>query len=498
VIVPEPNPPFTCAENPFLQGCPPVVSPPPPATPGPCADSGQVLDFDALYQAVRADLARADADDASHFRYLTIANRFDAGSCDDAALDVDRQAIAKFVNMISTRPVLTEPEPIDAQRLIYRIDLRDYDLDRAIAVDGVSFADGWEAILASNPYAVSFVGADANAAKRAALTDIPVMFADSVIATAGVGNLYYALIGIDVTQSADDFILEQLGIDLEQNVLDEEQIRAVTTRSGVSTGDLLVQRDDIQIRAGMLWEELEFARTPSSDPLDSPLIQDPLALREGARALIYSQPNGLFAFAVADESGVFIEQDENLLDVRHERSPASPAISCSSCHSAGIFPVGDEARDLVLANARSLGLTRDEVEQLQGIYISSQEFARLVSEDSQAFYQRALQLLDLPITGPDPVGAVYDRFEADLTLPDFAGDLGVTPATLRLDLALLQPALEPLRSGSLRRADVTPFYVDALCTLSVVLENAPAQEVCDAAAAAVAELGGPIPIAVTH
>jgi len=482
----------SCEQNPFQLGCPPVVTPPPSATPSPCAASEQLVDFDELYQAVRGDLARLDADDAIFSRYLTIANRFTAGSC-ATALDVDRQAITKLVNMLSIDARMTAPVAIDAQELIYRIDLRDYSFDRSIAVNGQLFADAWEAIAASNPYAVPFVGDDADAARLASGTDVPVMFADSVLDTATVGNLYYALIDIDVRQSVDDFISSQLGIDQEQDLLDEFEIRAVTTQSGVSTTDLLVQRNDIQVRAGMLWQEFEVPRSASSGTIDSDLFEDPFALRSDPRALIYTLPNGLLAFAVADEHGAFLEQDENLLDVLHGNARALNAVSCSSCHSAGLFPVNDEARPLLLQNAREVGLNRDEIEQLEAVYLDSGELARVTADDSNAFYLRALQLLGLPLTGPDPVGSVADRFEADVALADVAGDLGVTPEDLRLNLDLLDPTLERVRSGVLDRDAFTEVYVESLCVLSVVLENQPDAAICDAVDSAAAL--APIPVA---
>ena len=78
---------------------------------------------------------RRGAEDALYSRYLTIANRFNARVCDQA-LDVDRQAISKLVNMLSFDAVLGPPVAIDQQQLIYRIDLRDYFFDRVLAVDG--------------------------------------------------------------------------------------------------------------------------------------------------------------------------------------------------------------------------------------------------------------------------------------------------------------------------------------------------------------------------
>ena len=91
---------------------------------------------------------------------------------------------------------------------------------------------------------------------------------------------------------------------------------------------------------------------------------------------------------------------------------------------------------------------------------------------------------DLPTTGGDPVSNVFLRFDADLTLKDAAGDLGLTPSDLERNLQLLDPVLSVLRQSTLDRDDFTALFVASLCTLSSPLENQPDPAVCDAALAA--------------
>jgi len=67
-----------------------------------CSKSGQVFGFDDLYAAVADNIAREDAEDQINFRYIALTNRFTAGVCADTALDNDRQALTKMVNMLST------------------------------------------------------------------------------------------------------------------------------------------------------------------------------------------------------------------------------------------------------------------------------------------------------------------------------------------------------------------------------------------------------------
>jgi mono/diheme cytochrome c family protein len=443
-----------------------------------CSDKNQLVDFDELFQQANEDLARADNDDTPFYRYVSITNRFTAGQCADA-LDKDRDGLTKMMNMLSVEAKIEQLIPVNAEETLYRVDLRDFGWDRAISVEGQNFNDVWEAIAANNPYAVEFVGDDADDAKADTLTAFPIMFADQMMDVAIIGNLYYAIINVDVAQPLGTFISDQLGIDLDQNTLDEEQIRAGTTQSRISRQDRLVQRDDIEVRLGALWQSFDF-----EDNANESIFEDPFGFTPGGTEAIFTLPNGMLGFIIADANDAIVEDSDILLDTNQNNFRAITSVSCSNCHATGFIPVVDEVRDIAVANARDIGLDRDEVEQLEGIYVSPQEFARQVTDDSQGFYQAALQRADLPIQGGDPVSSVFLRFDQDISIKDAAGDLGLTPNELQDNLDLLNPVLSVLDRGTLDRDDFTALFVDSLCILSTPLENQPDAAVCDAAAAA--------------
>jgi mono/diheme cytochrome c family protein len=451
-----------------------------PQTGGNCLDDNQLVDFDDLFIAINRDLATADNDDQVFFRYISLTNRFTAGQCAEA-LEKDRQGLAKMMNMLSINASIEAPVPVDNEETLYRIDLRDFDWDRAIDVEGNNFADVWEAIAANNPYAVEFVGDDADDAKDDTQTAFPVMFADQMMDVSIIGNLYYAIIDVDVNQPLADFIANELQIDVVANLEDEESVRAGTTKSRISRQDRLVQRDDIEIRGGALWQSFDFEDNGLAN--DS-IFEDPFGFAAGGTEVIFTLPNGMLGFIIADENDAIVEDSDILLDTNQNNFRAITSVSCSNCHAGGLIPVVDEVREVALSNAREIGLDRDEVEQLEGIYVSPTEFARIVQEDSQGFYQRALQLADLPIQGVDPVSNVFLRFDQDVRAEDAAGDLGLTPDDLRDNLDLLNPVLSVLDRGSIDRDDFTALYIDSLCRLSTPLENQPDVAVCDAAAAA--------------
>jgi mono/diheme cytochrome c family protein len=452
-----------------------------------CGD--QIFSFDDLYAEVRRDLATLDADDALTTRYITLTNRFTAGVCADTTLDRDRQALLKMVNALSTETTVEPPIPINSEETIYRINLEDYGWDDAITVvnaDGVAedFLDSWEAIAAANPYAVPFVGDDADQAVEDSGTLFPVMLADSMLDVATIGNLYYALIDVDVQDTLDNFILNDLLIDVVDNLENEDQIRAGTTKSRISRQDRVVQRDDINVRGGVLWQSFDF----ENDQNES-IFEDPFNFAEGGTEAIFTLPNGMLGFIIADADGNIVEDSDILLDTNQANFRAVTSISCSNCHARGLLPVVDEVREIALANALSSGLNNDEVEQLRAVYPEPEEFLRVVEGDSDNFFRRALSQAGVDLDGGDAVSSVFFRFDQDMRLADAAGDLGLTPAALERNLQLINPALLVLDNGVLDRDDFTQFYVDSLCILNAVNENTPDPVLC----ADVAANGGIVP-----
>jgi len=445
---------------------------------GVCND--QLFSWDDLQIAVADDLQDLEADDALTARYISLTNRFTAGVCADTSLDRDRQAIFKMINAISKDPNVTKPTPINDEETIFRIDLADYGLDEPIDVvdaDGnvQSFTDGWEAILAFNPYAVEFEGEDADQAKEDSATLIPVMLADSMLDTAMIGNLYYALIGVNVLDTLDNFILNDLEIDVVQNLADEEQVRAGTTQSNISRQDRVVQRDDIEVRPGVLWQSFDF-----EDDQNESIFENPFDFAEGGTEAIFTLDNGMFGYIIADADSNIVEDSDILLDTKQNNFRAVTSISCSGCHAQGLIPVADEVKKIALDNALVSDLNRDEVEQLEAVYPDPSEFASIIDNDTTRFYKSALSQAGVDLQGVEPVSDVFFRFDTDMLLADAAGDLGFTADRLNDNLELLNPALQVLEDTKLDRDDFTQFYVDSLCILTANQENVPLQALCDA------------------
>lgn len=433
---------------------------------------GQLLTFDDLYERVQADLRSQRSSDRERLRYVTLTNRYNAGACADT-LGRERFALIKLVNMLSTRATISAPEPIDEDQLIYRINLRDYNWDREIEVGGRTFRDAWEAIIAASPYAVPFVGNQAEDVRDDTLTDVPVMNADALLDVAALGELYYALIGVDVDESLATFISDDLGIDVEDNIADGNAVRAGTTRSAISRQDRVVERHEIERRFGAYWQSFDFA----ADDAGQSIFTDPFGFNQGGTEAIFSLPNGMLGFIIADEDDNIVGESNILLDTFQNDFVARTSVSCSNCHAQGYNPVVDEVRPFVSSNRFIFG--RDDFQGVNELYLDPADFADVIAEDS-SYFLRSLERAGLPTTGPDPVAGTFRRFNLDLDLAGAAGELGVTPDELRRELNLLDPSLGALRDITIDRDDFTAVFEESLCILQFISDNQPDPDRCDA------------------
>lgn len=415
--------------------------------------SGGLLDQDELFQRVNDDLVRADAEDRPFFRYLTLANRVGELGC-GAGLDGERAALTKALNSVSLDARAIPPIPVDVDLELFRIDLRDYAWDRPIVVGGKSFSDAWEAVIAQSPYALEYTGDDADDAKEDTGTAVPLLFSNALIAAVARAPLYYAL--IDIPADADDFLSEDLGIDVASGE---------TARAGFSAdaqggeANFLAQRFDLQVRSGVAWQISEFGD----------LFDDPLGDADGEREIVFSLPNGLQGHILADANGRVRSSSNVLIDALESDGKAHIATSFFRSRAAGV-QFEDEVRDFVRQNPRDFGAA--ERAAIRAAFPRQRELQQILDADN-ALYSRALELIGLDIdASPEPVSQSFADFDADVDLATAAGDLLITPAELSDNIDLLEPVLSVLAGGGkIDRDDFNLLYRESACILTVVLEN---------------------------
>lgn len=440
-----------------------------------CYGTLAFADLDSVFQRVAADLATLPVEEAAFYRYLSLSNRSSA-VCDAAELEGDRRALVLGLNLLSLGPSLHAPLAIDEARQLYRVDLRDLDWARSIDVGGLRFRDVWEAIARESPYSVAFTGDAAAQAAAATGTAFPLLFANHVLDRALAGELYSAILGVRPAETWSEFQLRALGVDWDVAFEDGLLQRAGTTRSRSTRDDRLVERTELAGQ-GVLWRLSDVRRAGSS------IFDDPFGYGGQQDQVIFSLPNGLFAFLVANQSDTLVAEAEVVFDTLDDPQPVPNPTSCLACHASGLIPVVDELKEVYLREAPYI-LDASGIELVERLYPDPSTLRELFSADSARF-QQALNELQLPSTGSSPVTQAALRFDAPLTLRDAAGELGVRPDVLAGNLPRW---LSPLASGTLGRDAFAEVYVASLCVLSEPLANRPDSAACERALQAV---GGP-------
>ena len=444
------------------------VDEPPAPAPEPAARCDGSMSFDDLYGAIERDLSAED-DDAPFLRYISLSHRYNQGICPEDLAD-DRLAMMRALNGLSTEVGIVAPEAIDEDGVLYRIDLRDLGWDQPATVDGVAFADKWEAIIAASPYAVELAGDDADAAKAAAQTSVPVLFSDALINATVVGDLYYELIGMGA--NAFD-LFAQLGIDFA-----DVDVRAGMSSSRMSQQDTIIQRFEQGNFQGFYWSRFDIADETGGQSI----FADPLGFQGDVISSLFTLPNGLLAFALFDAAGARIADTEVLVDQFQRDGRVRNSVSCSACHAAGVNPVTDEVRTYVETNR--FDFDADTFGDVDETFVPQLELDDVIQGDN-AFYQASLERAGLASAGGDPVSLVYQRFDGEVSLEAAAGELGITPDELDRDLVALgnegDPVLSVLRTQSLRREQFEGAYLPTLCALLRSSDNQPLAADCDAA-----------------
>lgn len=87
------------------------------------------ISYQSLYESIEKDFNALPAADKVNTRYFHLVNNYNAGVPDDA-LEQVRKGLSKMLNMLSTSDKIYKPVAIDDKNLVYRVDLKLFELDR--------------------------------------------------------------------------------------------------------------------------------------------------------------------------------------------------------------------------------------------------------------------------------------------------------------------------------------------------------------------------------
>jgi len=361
---------------------------------------------------IRDDLSKASDRDRKFLRYFTITHLHNAGVSDDELASY-RAGLSKLVNSLSWGRDVTVPKPIDSNKTIFRIDLRDFEWDEKI----------WDAILAANPYGLTFTTDAAKACYGYTGTSQPFVRADWFVFAASRPPLYHTVLQIPTTSKE---LQKKLGVETERNIRTERVWRAGFNGSGVSGNNRLIERHKSSY--GAYWESYDFAGNVDRQNLFSyPLGpgNDTRFFRHDGGELIFNLPNGLQGYMLIDGQGKRIDKGPVAIvsDPKQRDRAVVNGVSCMTCHDRGMIRKADQVRDHVLKNRDSF--PKEEAESILALYTPKDDFEKVLEEDEKRF-KAAVERAGAHLSKTEPVSMLARLFENEIGQAQVAAELGVT------------------------------------------------------------------------
>src|SRR5262249_45504729 len=257
-----------------------------------------------IQAAIRDDLLRAPERTRPFRRYFSLAHLYNAG-IPDAELEVYREALSKLINSLSWRREIAAPTPIDQSRSLFRIDLRDYGWT----------AVTWNEIIAQYPYNV--LTKESQLINEISGSQAPYVRADWFAANASVAPLYHDILGLPRTVEE---LERQLSVDVRRDLEEERNVaRAGLRSSGVSQNNRVLERHPTA--SGAYWKSFDFKTNLETQNI----FKDPIQFTPSGGEMIFSLPNGMQAYFLADALGRRLDEAPIAI-VSDRNNPDDPVI----------------------------------------------------------------------------------------------------------------------------------------------------------------------------
>jgi hypothetical protein len=394
------------------------------------------------------------------------------------------QALDFAVNSVSFRSQIVHPALVDADRLLYRVDLQslgwDIESRRAriarLKLSGVDFklageaerlfADVWEAFARDDPYfKVSQVDGKGKLVRgwlepvleertrRETYSSSFILRADwllpRLLLEKQQGGYYSAVLMLPGNE-AD--LYRYVGVD-SKFVDRDPQLKV----GGATLGPSIValHNRELQLRPNLYgYDEKAFWVTfdvlNDADKARNVLETFGGKIKHDGREVIFTLPNGLHAYSLFDGAGkqVAVVPQAIALDMRpkslsRDRNVLN-AIACISCHGpvAGIQPFVDPVRKGILDAEIGLAVVTNDkrrfvevTEDLEAYYRLAEKggIERDVTRQQESYARRVLAVNELdPKTNAERVMDWFNRYIHDLVTPEMAAaDMGLPVAEAR-------------------------------------------------------------------
>ena len=316
----------------------------------------------------------------------------------------------------------------------------------------------WNALTRAEPKAIAI---DLAAKLKAPAANARPVRGDWFAYAATRSPFYAELLGLPPTL---DETARLLGISRRSDTPDGRGMRAGLRSSLITRGPRVVERHHADARR--FWIAHDFSDgLGEHDIFERPLggikaAPEKAQFRDEGQRLIFTLPNGFFAFALYEPDGHRIDQLPQRLELDPARSagPTLAAQSCLSCHTAGLKPFTDQMRNH-LGSEKFTG-TREVKDLALSLYDTQNDWARVLDEDGYRYRRAMIQAgidPDMTTGGLELTTALANRYTRNVDLKMAAAELGVLPDALDTkleEMTLADRSLgHRLRQGILTRTD---------------------------------------------
>lgn len=395
-------------------------------------------------------------------RYISLVHQHNDNDVSDDQLDKLRNSMSMVINSLSFGQNVVKPEPIDGYNTVYRIELDDYGWD----------AETWDQIVEIYPYAVQYdqdsrvfpVNEDlAERLRDETGEDIPYVQADWFIDETTKAPLYYDILELpeNLAQLEDD-----LGVDIEENIANEEVDRAGFDESGPSDNNRVIERHELDAGQGALWVSYDFITSDGDQNIKS----TPIGFDEDGGEMIFNLPNGLQAYYIAEADGTRLDKAPQAVvtDSSRPDNAVQTGISCLGCHNgAGIIPKQDEIREHA-----NTSLSGDERDAVLALYPEQSVLDGYYDSDGELFLN-AKEATGLDRGSSTTVLNIVLTHEEGLSLTDVAMNLGISKSKLETELSAsfeqLPDEIKTLRNqgGTIDRDTYEDVEDEVVCALGL-------------------------------
>lgn len=386
------------------------------------------LDSEYVLGAILAHIRSLAAEERRFVRYFSLAHLAGLGTTEEH-LAVQRRALTKAINHLSRQPEIVLPTPIDPQRVVLAVDLRQLGWHvtpmRVLSDGGQASSaelDLFDLALLEYPYGVFDesrpLGTDLDReyfVPAGLVRPIAAVRADWFVCAATQSPLYEDFLSLprNLVELESD-----LGVDAGANLRGGSARRAGFAVSDVSRNGRVVERHPI--KSGYYWKSFDF----SSNVGPQNFFRDPLRLRPFGGEMIFSLPNGMQGYFIVDSSGERLPfaPTQVVVDSFADDATVRLGLSCIRCHDQGIKRFADDVREAALRLPASAGISRDEVLRL---FPPAKELDVLVDQDRDRFAKAHERLLE-NAEEREPISVVARRFlQTPLGLSAATGELGL-------------------------------------------------------------------------